>query len=969
MKNIYRHILAVASALCLFATCTSKATAQDTRFYGANMLSSSMIKAIAQDKHGFLWIGTEHGLDRYDGYHFVHYTQLDATKTWATEVNSLYVDRGGHLWVGTARGLFAYDSADDAFQNVAFPDSLTPRVSQLAELANGTLVAGTMGYGLYAIDTLSMAASLLNDYAPADDRSYYSHLLAKADGSLWKSGADQRIVCGKPQRKPHTIVSTCGSILGFVQRGNDTYALCQKGLIPLCASTSKPSTLAPAILNPQTTSYDYQFSTAISDDKGNIYIGSRAQGLFWLPAGEHIMRRLPVSATGVNLDHVYISTLFLDDKNNLWVGCEHKGLLMIPLHHRPLFSSWSFASQHIQTTTSVTSIVCDADSMTWVSVPGDGIYGFDQHGYVQAHPHSPSDVETIALDDNGHFWLGTTNGLWSYSPTNGTYKQTASLPGLRVNKIIDLHDGHLAVSAFGAGLFLVNRGTGQVVRHLTMHDTDTLHRGRLANDWIHCIDTDRNGCMWIGTASGVCCYNHNTNSFRPYGFDVLLPREACLALRVLASGDVLLGTESELRRWQQKGGLTTEQDTEALQGQSISYIAEDNHRDLWLSTNDGLWRWSPTTKTLTSFAGASGLQAREFALGAGLQTVDGNILLGSADGITAFHPGNLRTAKHMNERVQLTALVVGGQHANANTRSNGRRIMDGALSDCNRFRLSYVDATFQLEFSLLRFDDAADITYEYRFADEENWTALTRGNNTLAFNHMPIGDYTLEVRARMAEAVSDISTYHIRVLPPWWRSTWAYIIYIILLIMAAIAGIKAYNRNIQHRHDQEKLHLLLRAINAEDTPLSLNDMQRAISSFVQSRKNKRGIYGDVEAMANRVEAPQQQGNDEALMERIMQSVNQHLSDSEFSVDQLCSEVGISRAHLHRKMKDMTGMSVTEFIRNIRLEQAARMLRERKLNITQVAYSVGFSTLGYFTTVFRKQFGVSPREYVNQAADS
>jgi AraC-like DNA-binding protein len=109
--------------------------------------------------------------------------------------------------------------------------------------------------------------------------------------------------------------------------------------------------------------------------------------------------------------------------------------------------------------------------------------------------------------------------------------------------------------------------------------------------------------------------------------------------------------------------------------------------------------------------------------------------------------------------------------------------------------------------------------------------------------------------------------------------------------------------------------------------------------------------------------PEQRGNDGLLMDRIMQSINKHLADSEFTVDQLCAEVGISRAHLHRKMKEMTGLPITEFIRNIRLEQAARLLREQKLNITQVAYTVGFSNLGYFSTMFRKHFGVAPRDFV------
>jgi AraC-like DNA-binding protein len=100
------------------------------------------------------------------------------------------------------------------------------------------------------------------------------------------------------------------------------------------------------------------------------------------------------------------------------------------------------------------------------------------------------------------------------------------------------------------------------------------------------------------------------------------------------------------------------------------------------------------------------------------------------------------------------------------------------------------------------------------------------------------------------------------------------------------------------------------------------------------------------------------------MERIMKCLNKNLSDSDFNVEMLCSEVGISRTQLHRKMKEMTGLTTSEFIRNIRLEQAARLLREQKINVTQVAYTVGFSNLAHFSTVFRKHFGMSPSEYVD-----
>jgi len=99
-----------------------------------------------------------------------------------------------------------------------------------------------------------------------------------------------------------------------------------------------------------------------------------------------------------------------------------------------------------------------------------------------------------------------------------------------------------------------------------------------------------------------------------------------------------------------------------------------------------------------------------------------------------------------------------------------------------------------------------------------------------------------------------------------------------------------------------------------------------------------------------------------LMDRIMRSVNANLNNPDYDVEMLTKDVGISRAQLHRKMKEITGISTSEFIRNLRLEQAARLIKERKINITQVAYSVGFNNQTHFSTVFKKHFGMTPTEY-------
>ena len=150
-------------------------------------------------------------------------------------------------------------------------------------------------------------------------------------------------------------------------------------------------------------------------------------------------------------------------------------------------------------------------------------------------------------------------------------------------------------------------------------------------------------------------------------------------------------------------------------------------------------------------------------------------------------------------------------------------------------------------------------------------------------------------------------------------------------------------------------------------PFNMDELHGVIDNLIQGRLRLKGKYSGAQQQADKVERPEVKGNDEQLMERIMKAVNKNLGDSDFSVEMLTQEVGISRAQLHRKMKEMTGLSTSEFIRNIRLEQAARLLKEQKINVTQVAYTVGFSNLAHFSTIFRKHFGVSPSEYAETAS--
>ena len=143
----------------------------------------------------------------------------------------------------------------------------------------------------------------------------------------------------------------------------------------------------------------------------------------------------------------------------------------------------------------------------------------------------------------------------------------------------------------------------------------------------------------------------------------------------------------------------------------------------------------------------------------------------------------------------------------------------------------------------------------------------------------------------------------------------------------------------------------------------MEELHIQIDNLIDNVRRLRGKFSGAAQQEERVENIELKGNNDALMERIMRSVNAHLSDPDFNVDMLSADVGISRAQLHRKMKEITGIPSGKFLRNLRMEQAARLLREGKVNVAQVADSVGYNDPSHFSTVFKNHFGLSPSEYV------
>ena len=148
-------------------------------------------------------------------------------------------------------------------------------------------------------------------------------------------------------------------------------------------------------------------------------------------------------------------------------------------------------------------------------------------------------------------------------------------------------------------------------------------------------------------------------------------------------------------------------------------------------------------------------------------------------------------------------------------------------------------------------------------------------------------------------------------------------------------------------------------------PFNMEELHILIDNLIDNVRRLRGKFSGAQTQEEKVEKVEVRGNNDVLMDRIMKCINENLQDPDFNVEKLTEKVGISRAQLHRKMKEITGISTGDFIRNLRLEQAARLIREKKINVTQVAYAVGFNNQTHFSTVFKKHYGMTPTEYIER----
>ena len=785
-----------------------------TRLGGETGLEQGGVMAILQDSQGFLWLGTEDGLDRYDGYEIKRYMH-DRNRPGGLPSNwigALAEDASGILWIGTAdAGLIGLNLATGAFEQprvLGGVPAVSPHeiVRALHVDRRGRLWVGTRNSGVIMIDRANAAVQRFR-YVAQDDATLSSDsvlaVIEDHTGAMWIGSRG-----GLDRLEPVT---------GHIDR--------QVSISAQIAAQAHG---------------DSQVSAIVEDHRGDIWVGSNA-GLWKIESGSGAVtsyRNHPGELGSLPDDRVQV--LLEDSAQRLWVGTK-SGLALYDrrndrfdsYRHDPLDAatlpedsvislnedrtglllvgtktggaakwnprSWSFG-HHTGTASGFgdanpTGFAQDNAGTTWISTVGSGVHSIDRHGTITHYRHRAGDpsslpddqVMALLLDHEGSLWLGTmTAGLSRLDRRTGRFTSyrhdpadpdTLAVPG--VMSLLEDSQGRIWVGTFGGGLALLDRATGKFRRYIS----DPANNSTLSSDRATAMAEDRSGRIWIGTdGGGLCLLDPVTGIVTRFAHNAedphTLSANTVYAIHVDDRARVWIGTRGGGLDQVQGSALAPNNITfrsysepNGLPNSTIYGIEPDAAGHLWLSTNRGLSQFDPASGDFRNFRRAHGLQGDEFNFGAHYRSRDGELYFGGPGGYNAFVPERLRF-DDKPPAVVLTAFLKLNEPAHTQVPYERLRNIE----------LGYRDDVVTFEFAALDFASPEENRYRYRLEGFDRGWVDSGSKRRVTYTNLGGGRYTFRVQAANSDGKWNEAglALPLVVQPPPWATAWARLSYLLL---------------------------------------------------------------------------------------------------------------------------------------------------------------------------------------------
>ncbi len=795
------------------------------RFSTEDGLPSYMVMDIVQDHEGYIWLATEGGLLRYDGYEFLNYRSIpgDSTSLSQNRVEKLFVDFTGDVWLGGKLGIDRYSADCDCFirysSNESAPNNQQAgQINAFAEDRDNQLWIGTQEGGLFRYERESEQFTRFLDDPNSPNNLLDDEvrvLLVDKNNHLWIGTGEPfdatiaggglvrlDLHTGNAKRFLHdpansnSLIDNRVSALMEDQDGRLWVGSCQSGLHYYEPEKEEFIRMMPDAAD--TSFYAPQGEMGLwsscphvrfihQDQNGEFWVGTYNGGLHHFdPVSKKLNRYAHNPADPGSLSSDQVWTFLQDRQDRMWIGNLPGGLQKVdPSLHK--FKVHTHEAEN-PTSLSIDHIMGIYEApqepgIIWMGTRGGGLNRLDKKtGGIQHFLHHPKKKHSISSDivwttfedSNGTFWVGTEAGLDTLDRETGEstpYKilennsyATISFP------VISMHEdrqGFLWLGTWSGGMIRLSKDKKTVTRY----QFSNLSPQTFYNS-VHAIHEDTKGTIWVGIfQNGLFEYDAQNDAFIHH-----LEGYGITSLQEDSTGRFWIGTTDDgvLHYNAAEGTYRQYTAADGLPSDAINGVLTSDNGTMWLSTGNGIARLNPASKRFISYDTSDGLSFTSFNYSSAFKGIDGQLFFGGNGGLVAFYPDEIKENLYPPDVLLSGLQIVGKAFDLKNYRD----------STSSRITLSHQQNDLTFDYVGLHFTNPSENLYKYRMQPyDANW--IDAGTQrTARYTNLDPGEYTFQVTARSSDGLwSDEGTsLQFYIAPPWWTRWWAYALFVAIVL-------------------------------------------------------------------------------------------------------------------------------------------------------------------------------------------
>jgi signal transduction histidine kinase/ligand-binding sensor domain-containing protein/DNA-binding response OmpR family regulator len=817
----------------LFLLITGRAFSQPdhysfSRLDISNGLSDNKVTCFYKDKQGFLWVGTTSGLNRYDGYGFKVFRHDDKDSNSLSENNIIRILEGpdNKLWVEAGKSFSIFDPATEKFSH-----NIASELKKAGITGNKVTDLKNDGKGNFIFLT---DRQVLTNYNSTTKKS---HIIFK---SLYQQDAIAQFSLNK-QNECYLLQNN--GIISVIDANNgklfskDSTALNgvgknSPGLFLFQDSENELWFYVQGIVASNVLRLNIKTGESFLYKKGNANTSLNTdlikgfqednRGMIWIctdHGGINVFNKRTNTFSYIlhndddnkSLSQNSVVASYKDDNGIIWLGTYkqgicyyHENIVKFPLYRRQPYNNASLPFDDVN------KFAEDAKGNLWIGTNGGGLFYFDRaaNTYIQ-YKHQPGNTNSISndvivslfIDHRQKLWIGTyIGGLDCYDNGKFThYKNDPADPNsISDNNIWEIYEDsqkNLWVGTLAGGLNRFDREKNIFYR------LSPVQQSTINTRYVSAVTEDRAGNLWIGTDNGVDVLGKDNEVSHYVNYSNLpdgISGHYISCLFQDSRGLMWIGTRNGLNVFNsEKKNFRSFKMEDGLPSNTIQNILEDNQRRLWISTTNGLSCITIAQKqngelsvSPVNYDVLDGLQGAFFNENAALKTVKGEMIFGGANGFNIFDPASVKTDKTIS-RIALTGIQLFNRPVAIGEKINGRVILSQSISATQRIQLRHSENSLTIEFARLSFFNPAKIKYAYKLDGfNSNWIYTDGFVRKAIYTNLDPGTYTFRVKATDEGGQwNEIeTTLTIEILPPFWKTPLAYLIYAALIFFALWMG-------------------------------------------------------------------------------------------------------------------------------------------------------------------------------------